>query len=133
LNEANLTPQLTRYKSIALLKSDIYWESYIVVLDHPNIALPVLGQACFEFQWYPFLTIQCKDFVDVCGDLNVVIGIISAINLFSARFVFTSSVGTFCVVARFYGHFGQFHTPVPTQSVLKPSCAREMVVARWVS
>jgi hypothetical protein len=29
-----------------------------------------------------------KDFVDVCGDLNVVIGIISAINLFSARFCF---------------------------------------------
>jgi hypothetical protein len=92
---------------------DIYSGILHVVLDHPsNIALPVLGQACFEFQWHHSIPddLVRKDFVDVCGDLNVVIGIISAINLFLLRdFVFTSSVAhVLCGSKIFMAYFGQF-------------------------
>jgi hypothetical protein len=92
---------------------DIYSGILHVVLDHPsNIALPVLGQACLEFQWHHSIPddIVRKDFVDVCGDLNVVIGIISAINLFLLRdFVFTSSVAhVLCGSKIFMAYFGQF-------------------------
>jgi hypothetical protein len=92
---------------------DIYSGILHVVLDHPsNIALPVLGQACFEFQWHHSIPddLVRKDFVDVCGDLNVVIGIISAINLVLLRdFVLTSSVAhVLCGTKIFMAYFGQF-------------------------
>jgi palmitoyl-[glycerolipid] 3-(E)-desaturase len=63
---------------------DLYSGILHVVLDHPaNIAVPVLGQPCLEFQWHHSIPddIVRKHFVDVCGDLNVVIGIVMAINL----------------------------------------------------
>lgn len=64
---------------------DFYSGILHVVLDHPdNIALPVLGQPCLEFQWHHAIPddIVRKDFVDVCGDLNVVVLILAAINLY---------------------------------------------------
>lgn len=63
---------------------DLYSGILHVVLDHPsNIALPVLGQPCLEFQWHHAIPddLVRKDFVDVCGDLNVVIAILAVINL----------------------------------------------------
>jgi hypothetical protein len=92
---------------------DLYSGILHVVFDHPsNIALPVLGQACFEFQWHHSIPddLVRKDFVDVCGDLNVVIGIISAINLLLLRdFVLTSSVAhVLCGTKIFMAYFGQF-------------------------
>ena len=64
---------------------DFYSGVLHVVLDHPdNIALPVLGQPCLEFQWHHAIPddLVRKDFVDVCGDLNVVVLILAAINLY---------------------------------------------------
>lgn len=64
---------------------DFYSGVLHVVLDHPsNIALPVLGQPCLEFQWHHAIPddIVRKGFVDVCGDLNVVVLILAAINLY---------------------------------------------------
>jgi hypothetical protein len=64
---------------------DLYSGILHVVLDHSeNIALPVLGQPCLEFQWHHAIPddIVRKDFVDVCGDLNVVVLILAAINLY---------------------------------------------------
>jgi Lipid desaturase domain len=49
-----------------------------VVFDHPpNIAIPILGQPCLEFQWHHRIPddIVRRSFVDVCGDLNVVVGV----------------------------------------------------------
>lgn len=63
---------------------DLYSGILHVVLDHPaNIAVPILGQPCLEFQWHHSIPddICRKHFVDVCGDLNVVIGIVMAINV----------------------------------------------------
>mmetsp|Transcript_2996 Transcript_2996/g.6357 ORF Transcript_2996/g.6357 Transcript_2996/m.6357 type:complete len:317 (-) Transcript_2996:666-1616(-) len=63
---------------------DLYSGVLHVVLDHPgNIALPILGQPCLEFQWHHAIPddLVRKDFVDVCGDLNVVVLILTAINL----------------------------------------------------
>lgn len=58
---------------------DFYSGILHVVFDHPdNIAVPILGQPCLEFQWHhaiPYDIVQ-KDFVDVCGDLNVAIMIL---------------------------------------------------------
>jgi palmitoyl-[glycerolipid] 3-(E)-desaturase len=62
---------------------DVYSGVLHVVLDHPaNIAVPVLGQPCLEFQWHHSIPddIVRKDFVDVCGDLNVVIGLLILLN-----------------------------------------------------
>eukprot|EP00977_Amphora_coffeiformis_P018789 scaffold6722_cov173-Amphora_coffeaeformis.AAC.8 len=64
---------------------DFYSGVLHVVLDHPdNIALPILGQPCLEFQWHHAIPddLVRKDFVDVCGDLNVVVMILAAINLY---------------------------------------------------
>ena len=63
---------------------DIYSGVLHVVFDHPdNIALPLLGQPCLEFQWHHSIPddLVRKDFVDVCGDLNAVVAILIAFNL----------------------------------------------------
>lgn len=70
--------------TIIFLGYDLYSGVLHVVLDHPNnIGLPILGQPCLEFQWHHAIPddLVKKDFVDVCGDLNVVILILFAINM----------------------------------------------------
>lgn len=70
--------------AVVFVGYDFYSGVLHVVLDHPNnIALPVLGQPCLEFQWHHAIPddIVRKDFVDVCGDLNVVVFILAVINL----------------------------------------------------
>jgi hypothetical protein len=69
---------------IMFIGYDFYSGILHVVLDHPdNIAIPILGQPCLEFQWHHAIPddIVRKDFVDVCGDLNVVVLILAVINL----------------------------------------------------
>lgn len=64
---------------------DLYSGVLHVVFDHPsNIAIPILGQPCLEFQWHHSIPddIVRKSFIDVCGDLNVVILIVMLINLY---------------------------------------------------
>ena len=63
---------------------DLYSGFVHVVLDHPdNIRLPLLGQPCLEFQWHRAIPddLVRKDFCDVCGDLNVVIGLLMLLNV----------------------------------------------------
>ena len=69
--------------AIIFLGYDLYSGVLHVVLDHPdNIGLPILGQPCLEFQWHHAIPddLVKKDFVDVCGDLNVVALILCVIN-----------------------------------------------------
>jgi len=69
--------------AIIFLGYDLYSGALHVVLDHPdNIGLPILGQPCLEFQWHHAIPddLVKKDFVDVCGDLNVVALILFSIN-----------------------------------------------------
>ena len=94
---------------------DFYSGILHVVLDHPsNIAIPVIGQACLEFQWHHSIPddLVRNDFVDVCGDLNVVIGIITGINLFLAflqRDLLMSSIAhLLCGMKIFMAYYGQF-------------------------
>jgi palmitoyl-[glycerolipid] 3-(E)-desaturase len=91
---------------------DIYSGILHVVLDHPdNIKLPVLGQPCLEFQWHHAIPddIVRKDFVDVCGDLNVVVAILSALNAYLLGFPNMSSVAlTFGGLKCLMAYFGQF-------------------------
>lgn len=89
---------------------DLYSGILHVVLDHPsNIALPVLGQPCLEFQWHHAIPddLVRKDFVDVCGDLNVVILILAVVNLY----LLDLDSGVAMVVGGFklfMAYFGQF-------------------------
>jgi palmitoyl-[glycerolipid] 3-(E)-desaturase len=81
---SSLSPLVTLACVTAMfLGYDVYSGVLHVVLDHPaNIAVPVLGQPCLEFQWHHSIPddIVRKDFVDVCGDLNVVIGLLIVLN-----------------------------------------------------
>jgi hypothetical protein len=70
--------------AVGFLAYDLYSGVLHVVFDHPgNIALPVLGQPCLEFQWHHMVPddLVRKDFVDVCGDLNVAVAILMGVNL----------------------------------------------------
>jgi hypothetical protein len=81
---SRLSPMVTlACVTCMFLGYDVYSGVLHVVLDHPaNIAVPVLGQPCLEFQWHHSIPddIVRKDFVDVCGDLNVVIGLLIVLN-----------------------------------------------------
>ena len=69
---------------MAFVGYDLYSGILHVVFDHPsNIALPVLGQPCLEFQWHHAIPDDGvrRDFVDVCGDLNMAIAILVVVNL----------------------------------------------------
>lgn len=92
---------------------DFYSGMLHVVLDHPsNIALPILGQPCLEFQWHHAIPddLVRKDFVDVCGDLNVVVLILAAINLFFFRDIQNPSAVAMVIggMKLWMAYFGQF-------------------------
>lgn len=58
---------------------DLYSGILHVMMDHPdNISMPILGQACLEFQWHHTIPsdIVRKDFIDVCGDINMAVVIL---------------------------------------------------------
>jgi len=76
-------PMTVLCAAVMFLAYDLYSGVLHVVLDHPgNIALPFFGQACLEFQWHHHIPddICKKDFWDVLGDLNVVVGLLTAIH-----------------------------------------------------
>ena len=61
-----------------------------VVLDEPTfISLPLIGEGCLEFQWHHHLPddIYSKSFLEVCGDLNLVLSLILAKDLLLFRLV----------------------------------------------
>lgn len=50
-----------------------------IVLDNPDfIHIPILAEPCLEFQWHHHnpLDLTSKSFLEVCGDLNVVVVIL---------------------------------------------------------
>lgn len=54
---------------------DVYSGVLHVVFDAPNnIALPIMGQPCLEFQWHHHIPrdLVRKNFIDCLGDLNMV-------------------------------------------------------------
>ena len=81
-----------------------------IVLDNPAfITIPVLDAPCLEFQWHhhiPF-DIASKSFLEVCGDLNVVVFILAVIymGLFQIRNPVGLSLTSFKL---FMAYFGQY-------------------------
>ena len=81
-----------------------------IVLDNPDyINLPLIGRGCLEFQWHHLIRqdIATKPFLDVCGDLNVlmfthlcVLGLTLGFTDPEAQFVWA------CLV--FLAYWGQF-------------------------
>jgi hypothetical protein len=89
---------------------DFYSGILHVVFDHPsNISIPVLGQPCLEFQWHhaiPYDIVQ-KDFVDVCGDLNLAVMILTPI--YCAMLDLNNGVAMVIVGLKLWmAYFGQF-------------------------
>lgn len=93
---------------------DLYSGILHVVLDHPsNIALPIMGQPCLEFQWHHAIPedLVRKDFVDVCGDLNLVVFITVVINLlfiWGGLLNYSGVAMVFCGMKLPMAYFGQF-------------------------
>lgn len=93
-----------------------------IVLDNPDfINLPLLGQPCLEFQWHHHIPndLSSKSFLEVCGDLNVVILILSTIYLAPMiGFEYRSPIALTLVGCKLImSYFGQLchcmsHTPV---------------------
>jgi palmitoyl-[glycerolipid] 3-(E)-desaturase len=55
---------------------DFYGAVLHIVLDHPPfIALPLIGEACMEFQWHHLIPhdITSRCYAAVAGDLNLVV------------------------------------------------------------
>jgi len=98
--------------AIMFLGYDLYSGVLHVVLDHPsNIALPILGQPCLEFQWHHAIPddLVRKNFVDVCGDLNIVVLILVIINLFLLDIAKASGIAMVIGGMKLWmAYFGQF-------------------------
>jgi palmitoyl-[glycerolipid] 3-(E)-desaturase len=98
---------------------DLYSGVLHVVFDHPeNVHLPLIGQPCLEFQWHHWIPddLVRKDFVDVCGDLNVVVAILMVVNLYLLDI--TNPLALFMGGMKiFMAYFGQFsHRSAHTHS-----------------
>ncbi len=110
---------------LAVLISFIWYDFFSgvlhVVLDNPDfISLPLLGQPCLEFQWHHHIPndLASKSFLEVCGDLNVIIGILSVLYLCpGVAFVYRSPTAVTLVGSKILmAYFGQLchcmsHTP----------------------
>lgn len=97
---------------VMFLAYDMYSGVLHIVLDCPaNISLPLLGQACLEFQWHHHIPtdIVRKPFIEVCGDLNV-----AAVIMCSIHVLWSSQMGSQAVplilgsLKLFMAYFGQF-------------------------
>mmetsp|Transcript_16769 Transcript_16769/g.21767 ORF Transcript_16769/g.21767 Transcript_16769/m.21767 type:complete len:278 (+) Transcript_16769:82-915(+) len=91
-----------------------------IVLDNPDfIGMILLGPPCLEFQWHHHIPkdLASKSFLQTCGDLNVVVGILCGIYL--GAFQIRNPIGI-CLVAfkLIMAYFGQYchcmaHTNAP--------------------
>jgi len=107
---------------------DIYSGILHVVLDNPRfIAVPLLGPPCLEFQWHHHipLDLTSKSFLQVCGDLNVVVTIVAMIFLYFYLYhqFDTPLVVTLLGFKILMAYYGQFchrmaHTPKHLRSAL---------------
>lgn len=102
--------------ALCLVATYLIYDAYSgvlhVALDDPhNLSLPIIGQPCLEFQWHHHISddIVAKPFIEVCGDLNFVVGA----NL-AAHFFTTAKMGGEPLVLMLLGlkmvaaYFGQF-------------------------
>lgn len=91
---------------------DFYSGLLHVMLDEPrNIPLPLLGQPALEFQWHHLIPsdIVRKDFIDVCGDLSVVVLILAVIHMsWSSSFMTEPVAGLLTVMKLGMAYFGQY-------------------------
>ena len=80
-----------------------------VVLDEPSfISLPLIGEGCLEFQWHHHLPddIYSKSFLEVCGDLNLVLSIILVKDLLLFKGVNPTAL-CLCAAKVLMAYFGQ--------------------------
>ena len=93
-----------------------------VVLDNPDfIGVPILHEPCLEFQWHHHipLDLTVKSYLEVCGDLNLVVSILFSIYL--ALGIYYKMNPTFCCLVGWkllMAYFGQLchcmsHMPSP--------------------
>ncbi len=64
---------------VAYLWYDLFSGILHVVLDNPSVMkIPILNEPCLEFQWHHHLPhdLCSKSFLEVCGDLNLPVGIV---------------------------------------------------------
>lgn len=105
-------PMTVLCAAVMFLAYDLYSGVLHVVLDHPgNIKLPVFGQACLEFQWHHHIPddIVKKDFMDVLGDLNVVVGLLTAIHVvWSSKWATEPFALVLTGFKLFMAYFGQY-------------------------
>lgn len=106
---------------VSFLWYDAYSGILHVVLDNPSfLSLPLLGPPCLEFQWHHNIPrdLTSKSFLQVCGDLNVVVSIIAIIFLYFYVYhkfdtpLVVALLG-FKILNAYYGQFchQQAHTP----------------------
>lgn len=114
---------------------DLYSGVLHIVLDRPEfIALPLIGQPCLEFQWHHHIPDDLckKDFLFVCGDLNVVAGISVAIHL-----LYTANFATDPVIVLLIGlklamaYFGQFSHRSAHEISKKKRSALTQLLQKW--
>jgi hypothetical protein len=101
---------------------DFYSGILHIVLDEPSfIKLPLIGEACLEFQWHHHnpTDLASKSFLEVCGDLNLVITLL--VFLYLVPYCgFTYRTPLACCLVSFkmaMAYFGQLchcmsHTPL---------------------
>jgi len=98
--------------AVMFVAYDIYSGVLHIVLDHPGfITMPIMGQACLEFQWHHHIPddLVRKDFLLVLGDLNLVTGVSIALHV-----LLSANMGTDPMVMMLIGQkvlmafFGQF-------------------------
>lgn len=116
--------------SVYFVGYDLFSGVMHVVLDNPdNIGLPVLGQPCLEFQWHHAIPddLVRKDFVDVCGDLNLVVFILAIIYCLLLDFRKASGVAMVISGTKLWmAYFGQFsHRSAH-------SFGKDSSIARWL-
>lgn len=95
-----------------------------IVLDTPEyINLPLIGRGCLEFQWHHLIRqdIATKPFLDVCGDLTVIMTVHLA--MMALTFGLSDPKAQFvwgCLV--FLAYWGQFsHRQAHMSATKKPS------------
>jgi hypothetical protein len=97
---------------VMFLAYDVYSGVLHIVLDCPaNISLPLLGQACLEFQWHHHIPtdIVRKPFLEVCGDLNLAVGAMCAIHVLWSSQMGSKAVPLILTALKLgMAYFGQF-------------------------
>ena len=97
---------------VMFLAYDVYSGILHIVLDCPdNISMPLLGQACLEFQWHHHIPtdIVRKPFLEVCGDLNMAVCIMCAIHVLWSSEMGSRAVPLILISLKLgMAYFGQF-------------------------